>query len=152
MLAYHHLAAAANPELRHHLHEVNEARAAYVYATWKRSTRALGALIRRLVERIRRARRARQADRELSALSDHHLKDIGLTRGDIGAIVKAMATETRAAELTIADLRQARLVDVAASENPMAGLPRPDHRPRHLNPSAALRPAAVVAKGTDAAA
>ncbi len=37
MLAYHHIANAADPESRHHLQQVSEARAAAVYAAWKTS-------------------------------------------------------------------------------------------------------------------
>ncbi len=50
--------------------------------------------VSRLVEEFRAARRRRAAIGELSALSDHTLKDIGLHRGEIRSVVREM---TRAA-------------------------------------------------------
>ena len=51
--------------------------------------------VSRLIEGSRAARRRRAAIGELSALSDHALKDIGLHRGEIRSVVHEM---TRAAE------------------------------------------------------
>ena len=56
--------------------------------------------VSRLVEGFGAARRRRAAIGELSALSDHALKDIGLHRGEIRSVVHEM---TRAAAATPAD-------------------------------------------------
>ncbi len=56
--------------------------------------------VSRLVEGFRAARRRRTAIGELSALSDHTLKDIGLHRGEIRSVVHEM---TRAAAATPGD-------------------------------------------------
>ena len=141
MLAYHHIASAANPELRHLLHKVNEERAAVVYAAWKKSTGALGGFFHGLVERVRQARRVKQTYRALSALSDHQLRDIGLTRGEVAGIAQAIATVEPATELTIAELRRARLDDDAESEARSAALPRQDNRARRPDASTARQPA-----------
>ena len=62
--------------------------------------RSLETGVSRLVEGFRAGRRRRAAIRELSALSDHTLKDIGLHRGEIRSVVHEM---TRVAAATRAD-------------------------------------------------
>ncbi len=52
---------------------------------------ALGSRVLRLGQALSAWRRRRAAIGELSALSDHALKDIGLHRGEIRSVVDAMA-------------------------------------------------------------
>ncbi len=60
--------------------------------------RSLETGVSRLVEGFRAARRRRAAIDELSALSDHALKDIGLHRGEIRSVVHEMARAAAPAE------------------------------------------------------
>ena len=92
----------ANPELRGHLRKANEARSAAFYANW----RAVTAPVRGLVEALRRFRSERETYGELSRLSDHMLKDIGISRSEIGSVAQAVAAEPTEAGLTLAELRQ----------------------------------------------
>ncbi len=96
----------ANPELRGHLRKVNEERSAAFYATWRAAT----APFRGLIETLRRARGERETYRNLSRLSDHMLKDIGISRLEIGSIAQAVAAEPPEAGLTLAELRQTRSI------------------------------------------
>ena len=114
----------ANPELRDHLHKVNEERSAAYYATW----RAVTAPVRGFIEAVRRFRRERETYGRLSSLSDHMLKDIGISRSEIGSIAQAVAAEPPEAGLTIAELRQARSVAPAGRDAPVVPLPRADQR------------------------
>ncbi len=77
----------ANPELRDHLRTANEARSATFYAAW----RAVTAPVRGLIEAVRRVRRERETYHALSRLSDHLLKDVGISRSEIGSIAQSTA-------------------------------------------------------------
>ncbi len=81
----------ANPELRDHLHKVNEERLATFYAPW----RAVTAPVRGFIEAVRRFRRERETYGRLSSLSDHMLKDIGISRSEIGNIAQSLAAASK---------------------------------------------------------
>ena len=114
----------ANPELRNHLRKANEARSAAFYATW----RAVTAPFRGLVEAVRRAGGERETYHALSRLSDHMLKDIGISRSEIGDIAQAVAVERPEAGLTLAELRQNRRTTPAGRGAQVVPLPRADQR------------------------
>ncbi len=114
----------ANPELRGHLRTANEARSAAYYATW----RAVTAPVRGLIEALRRARRERETYRALSRLNDHQLRDIGISRSEIGSIAQAVAVEPPEAGLTLAELRQTRRIAPAGRAAPVVPRPRADQR------------------------
>lgn len=84
----------SNPQLEETLRRANEERSAAFYAAlgsfWKGAAAGLAALAR-FAERAQRAARERQAIRELNALDDRTLSDIGVPRGAITGIVKALA-------------------------------------------------------------
>ncbi len=65
--------------------------------------RAVTAPFRGLMEALRRARRERETYRELSRFSDCMLKDIGISRSEIGSIAQAVGVAK--AGMTIAELR-----------------------------------------------
>ncbi len=77
----------ANPELRGHLRTANEARSAAYYANW----RAVTAPFRGFIEAVRRVRRERETYGALSRLNDHMLKDVGISRSEIGSIAQSTA-------------------------------------------------------------
>ena len=81
----------ANPELRDHLHKVNEERLATFYTPW----RAVTAPVRGFIEAGRRFRRERETYGALSRLSDHMLKDIGISRSEIGSIAQSLAAASK---------------------------------------------------------
>ncbi len=92
----------ANPTLRDHLRKANEERSAAFYATW----RAVTAPVRGLIEAVRRFRGERGTYGRLSRLNDRMLRDIGISRSEIGSIAQAVAAEPTEAGLTLAELRQ----------------------------------------------
>ncbi len=94
----------ANPELRNHLRAVNEERSAAFYAAWSTVTAA----VRRFIEAVRRVRRERAAYGPLSRLNDRQLKDIGISRSEIGGIARAIAEAPLRYGQTVAELRQLR--------------------------------------------
>jgi len=94
----------ANPGLRGHLRKVNEERSAAFYATWRAVTARVGGL----VEAVRRARRASETYGRLSRLDDRQLRDIGISRSEIGSIAQAVVEAPPGDGLTIAELRQSR--------------------------------------------
>ncbi len=96
----------ANPELRGLLRKANEERSAAYYATWRTVT----APVRGLVEALRRAYREGKTHRALSRLSDRQLRDIGISRSEIGRVAQAVAAEPPEAGLTLAELRQRRSI------------------------------------------
>ncbi len=81
----------ANPELHDHLRNVNEEHSAAYYATW----RAVTAPVRGFIEAVRRFRRERETYGRLSSLSDHMLKDIGISRSEIGNIAQSLAAASK---------------------------------------------------------
>ncbi len=103
----------ANLALRDHLRKANEERSAAFYATW----RAVTAPVRGLIEVLRRVRRERETYGRLSRLSDYMLKDIGISRSEIGSIAQAVAATAPEAGLTIAELRQIRQTAPARAWN-----------------------------------
>ncbi len=148
----------ANPELRDHLRKVNEARSAAFYATWRAAT----APVRGLIEVLRRARRERQTYGELSRLNDRQLKDIGISRSEIGSIAQAVAVEPPEAGLTIAELRQTRsivpagrrgaVINVWRSIRGPVPLPRADQRRSRADSWAAPQTPAAASAQRDQAA
>ena len=104
----------ANPELRDHLRKVNEERVAASYGPW----RAVTATFRGLMEALRRARRERKTYRELSRFSDCMLKDIGISRSEIGSIAQAVGVAE--AGMTIAELRSIK-AELDARNRPPRG-------------------------------
>ena len=56
-----------------------------------RAIEAVEAAVRALIERLRADRRRRLTIRELSALNDHNLRDIGLQRSQIRSVAHALA-------------------------------------------------------------
>jgi uncharacterized protein YjiS (DUF1127 family) len=114
----------ANPELRGHLRTANEARSAAYYANW----RAVTAPFRGLVEALRRVRRERETYGRLSRLNDRQLKDIGISRSEIGSIAQTVAAEPPEAGLTIAELRQIRQTAPAVRDAHVVSLPHADQR------------------------
>ncbi len=114
----------ANPELRGLLRKANEERSAAYYATWRTVT----APVRGLVEALRRAYREGKTHRALSRLSDRQLRDIGISRSEIGSIAQAVAVAPPEVGLTIADLRRIRSGASAGRDARVAPLPRADQR------------------------
>jgi uncharacterized protein YjiS (DUF1127 family) len=109
-MSTHYIWLNSNPELQKHLRKASEARAATIYAAWKAIVRAVADPVRAVVELIRRANRVRATYRELSALSDHRLRDIGLSRSEISSVADMVAAASPEVGLTLADLRHARSV------------------------------------------
>ena len=110
----------ANPELRVHLRNTNEARAAAFYAAW----RTVSAPLRDLVEVLRRVRREHQTYDALSGLGDRALNDIGLARSEIRSISHEIAAEPLEGGMTIAGLRRVRSGVSTGNETPVVPLPR----------------------------
>ncbi len=81
----------ANPDLRDHLRTASEARSATFYAAWS----AVTAPVRGFIEAVRRFRRERETYGALSRLNDHMLKDIGISRSEIGNIAQSLAAASK---------------------------------------------------------
>ncbi len=135
----------ANPELRDHLRKANEERSAAFYAAW----RAVTAPFRGLVEALRRARGERETYRNLSRLSDRQLKDIGISRSEIGGIAQAAAAEPPKAGLTLAELRQNRRTTPAGRGAQVVPLPRADQRRSRGGSSVAPHSTAAASAARD---
>jgi len=114
----------ANPGLRDHLRSVNEERSAAFYATW----RAVTARVRGLVEAVRRIRREGETYGTLSRLNDRQLRDIGISRSEIGGIAQATADVLPGDALTIAELRRSRQTALAGPDANVVPLARADQR------------------------
>ncbi len=57
--------------------------------------RAVTAPFRGFIEAVRRVRRERETYHALSRLSDHMLKDIGISRSEIGSIAQSLAAASK---------------------------------------------------------
>ena len=57
--------------------------------------RAVTAAFRGFIEAVRRFRRERETYHALSRLSDHMLKDIGISRSEIGSIAQSIAAVSK---------------------------------------------------------
>ncbi len=80
------------------------------------SLQALESRVLRLVQALSTWRRRSAAVRELSALSDHALKDIGLHRGEIRSVVHEMTrAATPAQRQTPVSRRRARRLPLAGT-------------------------------------
>lgn len=130
MTSFDHIWVSANPEYREQLRRANEARAAAYYAAWRALVRTIGNGFDRVAAALERRRRQRRTHRELSALSDRQLDDIGLRRAEIPFLARKAASAR--AEITLADLP------------PLRSAPRSGELPeaRHQRPAPrAARPA-----------
>ncbi len=144
--------------IRDHLHKLNEERAAAFYATW----RAVTAPVRELIEALRRVRGERETYRELNRLNDRQLRDIGISRSEIGDIAQAVAAEPPEVGLTIAELRQTRsivpagrrgaVINVWRSIRGPVPLPRADQRRSRADSWAAPQTPAAASAQRDQAA
>ena len=79
---------------------------------------ALGNRVLRLGQALRAWHRRRAAIGELSALSDHTLKDIGLHRGEIRSVVDAMARAAAPAQSQTPVSRPLALADAFPGARP----------------------------------
>ena len=93
-MAYHYLWLSANPEYAPHLRRANEERSAAFYQGFASLWRRLSLIkvpAAAIAGWLQRRVRERAALRELSALDDHSLKDIGIARGEIRRIARAFS-------------------------------------------------------------
>jgi len=141
-----YIQTSTNPDLQEHLRAANEARAARLYGAWKAAGNSLAAPFRGFAEAIRRTRRARRTNRELSALSDRQLRDIGLHRAQIADVAEAVAAQAPATGLSIADLRQGGIVAEPDLRGRVEPPPRDGRRQPRPAPWAARRPARATAR------
>lgn len=145
----HYIWQNANPNYEVHLRRANEARAAAIYAGWKRVVGALGGVFRRYVEARRRAARARETEQALRALNDRQLGDIGVTRAEIASVAEAAASQPAGVSVTLADLP--RLRSAAGTGGAAERRVREGARRVRPAPWAAKRPAAAAAARSRAA-
>ena len=123
-MIYYYIWTSTNPDLQEHLRRANEHRSAAWYATFKAIGAGFGALrpaVTSLAEWFSRRVRERAAIRELSALSEHELKDIGIARNDIPWIAGETARgveEPRAAALEARNRLEAQRVQRLAQTKP----------------------------------
>jgi uncharacterized protein YjiS (DUF1127 family) len=103
-----HIWYIANPELRDHLRQANEERAAAFYAAFTALGRAIAAPVEWLLKGLRSTDRKRATYQALSRLSDHQLQDIGVWRSEIASVAEAVAKQPPEVEVTLADLRNIR--------------------------------------------
>lgn len=112
------------------LRRASEERSAAVYAALaplRRAASWLAELAAQGGTRLRRMREAARTVRALSALSDHSLADIGLTRRDVDALAAGLPVPKSAAAAAPADLAADAGI-AAASPGP-----RPPRRPLALS-------------------
>ncbi len=96
-MAYHYLWLSSNPDLADQLRRANEERSAAFYQAFARLWRRLAALknvVAPVAGWLRRRVRERAALRELAALDDYSLKDIGVSRGEIQRIARSFGDGT----------------------------------------------------------
>ena len=84
------------------------------------SVPALGNRVLRLGQALSAGRRRRAAIGELSALSDHTLKDIGLNRGEIRSVVHEMTRAAAPARRQTPVSRRPALADTVLGARPCA--------------------------------
>lgn len=85
-MSYHYIWLSSNPNIAEHLRRASEDRSAYVYrklGTLRRLLSGTKDAVLDLVDWFRRRVQERAVLRELSALDDLSLKDIGISRSDI---------------------------------------------------------------------
>jgi uncharacterized protein YjiS (DUF1127 family) len=122
-----------NPGYEGLLRQRNEARAAAFYASAKPLRAAIGAG----VEAVRRWRQEREVVRDLSALSNRLLQDIGVSRADIRTIARSFAQsdgeKRNAAEILASSaptpLPRAKAPRLTAIEGGRKAQPAPVERP-----------------------
>jgi uncharacterized protein YjiS (DUF1127 family) len=135
----------ANPELSDHLRRADEARAAAYYAAFRAVARVVAAPFQFLAERLRRVRQARETYHALAGLSDHSLRDIGLSRSEIRDIALGIAELPRGTDVTLADLRGVRSESSGHDDaSPLPHSAAEDRRTRPTPQEAAARPAAAA--------
>ena len=68
-----------------------------IYAADKIGFVSLADWFKRLVEKLERQSKVRSTIKELSALTDHELRDIGISRGDIYSIAHEVHLDNKGA-------------------------------------------------------
>ncbi|MGI9412483.1 MAG: DUF1127 domain-containing protein [Hyphomicrobiales bacterium] len=93
-MAFHYIWMSTDPHLRGHLRRANEERSAAFYAafaTLRNGLAAGGDAVSRAFDWLNRRHKERVAISELYALDDRTLRDIGVPRGEIRSIARALA-------------------------------------------------------------
>jgi uncharacterized protein YjiS (DUF1127 family) len=111
----------ANPEHRHYLRRINEARSAAVYAAVRTISEAVADGVSGLLARLGRRRRIARTEAVLAALDDRLLRDVGLHRGTLRAAAEAAVDGDAARAFAAAE---------RPSATPRRPLPTPRSAPR----------------------
>ncbi|MSU91288.1 DUF1127 domain-containing protein [Rhodobacteraceae bacterium 2CG4] len=135
------LFAHSSPEMAEVHRLATEARAAAVYATWRRARSRLGRLFAAF-GRIRLARRQRRNLATLQALPPELLRDIGLAEGELRDIAEVTARHAGPDGLTVAAARRLAASEAASAAGEPAPVPQPIPQPVRLTVVAAPRRAA----------
>ncbi len=93
---------------------------------WRLWGRGLTAALTRFTAHIRRRRQERITRRELSALDDHMLRDIGLSRGEIPYTARLVGTAPRGSLME----RPVTALQVQRSPSPQVVMYQPSAQPR----------------------